>query len=107
MGGLVEAREVDVRGAAVSVAQLAARHAEVRAQLDERQHAPLVRTDALDRTGGELADRPRFVAEWSQPCGPEKSTSFRAASAGASRWVASWSSSSQPVSEIGAIERRR
>ena len=47
------------------------------------------------------------VAECSQPSGPEKSTSFRAASATVSRSRASVSSNSQPDSGMGAIERRR
>jgi hypothetical protein len=54
--GLVEAREVGVCCAPVGVAQLRARHAEGGAQLDERQHAPLVRPDAVGRTVDELAD---------------------------------------------------
>ena len=51
--------------------------------------------------------RPRFVAECSQPWGPPKSTSFRAARAGLSRCLASSSISSHPESVIGARERSR
>ena len=51
--------------------------------------------------------RPRLVAECSQPCGPAKSTSLRAASAASRRCLASSSSSSQPDSVTGASERSR
>jgi hypothetical protein len=56
LSGLVEALEVGVCGAPVSGAQLGARHAEAGAQLDERQHAPLVGADTVDRAVGDLAD---------------------------------------------------
>ena len=51
--------------------------------------------------------RPRFVAECSQPCGPEKSTSLRAASAGLRRSRASSSRSCQPASLIGALRAQK
>ena len=73
----------------------AARQLEVGAQLDQRQDAPLQPADTPS-DGGDVSGltRPRFVAECSQPCGPEKSTSLRAASAGVRRSRASSSSSS-------------
>src|SRR5206468_3826308 len=51
--------------------------------------------------------RPRLVAECCQPCGPEKSTSLRAASEATSCRRASSSSSPQPLSVMGAMSRRR
>ena len=45
VGGHVEVGEVGVLGAAVGVAQLAARDRECRAQLDQRQHAALLGRD--------------------------------------------------------------
>ena len=66
------------------------------------------RRDAVDGRARRAArTRPRLVAECSQPCGPAKSTSLRAASAGVSRSRASSSSSSQPASLIGASSRSR
>ena len=71
--------------------------------------APCAEAPSRPSPGGEatFVTRPRFVAECSQPCGPEKSTIFRAARAASSRVRASSSISSQPESEIGACERRR
>ena len=81
---------------------------EVGAQLDQRQHPPLPTGSTPSHGAVASVDvRPRFVAECSQPWGPEKSTSLRAASAGVSRSRASSSSSSQPESVIGASERSR
>ena len=56
---------------------------ERRAQLDQRQH-PALRGRRRPRPARrrQRLVRPRFVAECSQPCGPAKSTSLRAASAG-------------------------
>ncbi len=101
--GPVERLQVGVVGAAVGVAQLGARELEVRAHLDQRQHAALQAGHALAGARRAPSTRPRLVAEYSQPCGPEKSTSLRAASAGVSRSRASSSSSAQPASLIGAL----
>ena len=53
---LVEIVEVDVDRTALEVDQLVARHLEVGAQLDERQHAPLLRLDAVAGRRGEARD---------------------------------------------------
>ena len=47
MRGIVESLEVHVERAPVVVAQLGQRDGEAGAQLDQRQHAPLKRGDAL------------------------------------------------------------
>ena len=91
--------EVDVLGAAVGVGELRARDGERRAQLDERQHAALRGRRRPRGASTARSTRPRFVAECSQPCGPVKSTSLRAASAGASRSRAS--SSMQLPARLG------
>ena len=56
---------------------------------------------------GSSVVRPRFVAEYSQPCGPAKSTSLRAARAGVSRSRASSSMRVQLASVMGANSRSR
>ena len=105
--GKIERVQIRVGGAAVGIAQLLEGDLEIRARLDERQHAPfraVTPSPAADASG---LVRPRLVAECDQPFGPEKSTSLRAASAGRSRCVASWSISCQPAAVIGASERSR
>ena len=105
---LVERVEVDVLGAAVGVAQLgAARPRTARAARPAAARGaapPRARRPARRRRG---STRPRLVAECSQPSGPAKSTSLRAASAGVSRSRASSSIRVQPASVIGACSRRR
>ena len=82
-GGRVEGVEVDVLGAAVARRAAprarprtarAARRAAARAAAPPRRRRPARRRAPRSR--------PRFVAECSQPSGPAKSTSLRAASAG-------------------------
>jgi hypothetical protein len=106
-GGFVERREVDVVGAAIGVAQLAARERERGTHLDHREDAALL--GGTPSTGASASDRvrPRFVAEKCHPYGPAKSISLRAARADLRRSRASSSMSSQPASVIGACSRSR
>ena len=82
-GRPVERRQVDVVGAAVGVAQLGARDAKSARNSTSGSTWRCARRHALRRAPTPSAStRPRFVAECVQPCGPEKSTSLRAPSAG-------------------------
>ena len=101
-------REVCVIGAAVGIAQLGAGELEVRARPRPAPARDAASPDTPSHGApGSGVMRPRLVAEYCHPCGPEKSTSLRAASAGATRSRASSSSSFQPASLIGACPRRR
>ena len=76
------------RGAAVDRVDLLARNRERRPQLGEGLHL----RGAPRRTrsqGAAIGTRPRYVEAWSQPCGPEKSTTRRAARKWRSSRVAS------------------
>ena len=78
-----------------------------RAARPGREPAAAGRSTPSPGTSETSSARPRFVAECSQPLGPSKSTSFRAARAGVSRSRASSSRTRHPFSEIGACSRSR
>ena len=59
--GFVELRQLDVTGAPVGVVELLARHAELGAQLDEREDATLRPTPSAGLATSPT--RPRSVAE--------------------------------------------